>query len=133
MAIFSLDLSNEPGIDRIPPGKYLAELTELEDGVSTKGNPMLIWTWKVVSDECSGMTILSYTSLHPQGRRFLKNHLQAFGLGGVVELDTKKLIGKRACLQVGERTTIDRDSKQEEKIDCVISVHPTSTFQSIPF
>jgi hypothetical protein len=88
--------------EAIEAGRYEAKVTEIEQGDSQSGNPMLTWSWEITSGDHAGHEIRSYTSLQEHALFGLKSHLAAMGLDtdGELDFDTDKLIGKRAIIVV---------------------------------
>jgi len=100
----------------VEPGRYRARLTKCEQTLSTTKNPMLVWHWKIVSGDEKSKEIRSFTSLLDNALGTLKNHLEAFGFTGKVNLDTGKLIGRYATIVVALR-----EGKTREGVDAEFS------------
>lgn len=99
----------------IPIGRYDAKLIDVEEGDSSRGNPMLTWYWEVVDGEYTGAELRSYTVLEGDGRARLKEHLAAFGISGEVNMNTSKLIGKKVTLDVSTRLVDSRNNPGEKR------------------
>lgn len=117
----------------VPSGKYDAKVTKIESKTSQSGNPMLEWTWTIVSGDHKGKELRSWTNLPVKGTPIdqqkalfrLKNHLQAFGMDGTIKgLNTEMLVGKVATLTVAVRTFKNRDSGEDMETNDVKSVDP---------
>jgi len=125
MARLKIDLNNvEIGGGSVPPGKYLAELTDCQHGESSTGKPRLQWEWEIVEGEYEGSTFRSWTSLQPNALFGLKGHL--IGLGETVDdvdMDTDDLIGRKAYVTLhpskykDRLTGEDREGVQVAKIE----------------
>lgn len=109
----------------IAAGRYEAKVTEIEQGDSQSGNPMLTWSWEITSGENAGHEIRSYTSLQEHALFGLKAHLVAFGAEpeGEIDLDTDKLIGKKAIIVVTKEQIANRDGSGMVDVNRVKSVY----------
>lgn len=86
----------------LEPGAYRARLSRVEQAISSSKNPMLVWHWTVVSPKkYKGTELRSWTVLIDSNLFSLKEHLEAFGLKGNVQIDATKLVGKHVTLVVG--------------------------------
>ena len=98
----------------VDPGRYRARLERCEQVLSkSSGQPMLTWYWKIVVDPYKGKEIRSFTSLLDTALTGLKEHLMAFNLKGVVELDTSSLVGRYVILIVDARTVENKGVVRE--------------------
>ena len=104
-------------------GLYRAKLIKVEQTLSSKKKPMLIWYWKIVSGAEKGKEIRSYTSLVETALGNLKNHLMAFHLKGKVSTNTGKLIGKYAILVVAV-TPSNQPGREGTMFSNVAAVNP---------
>ena len=109
------------GFTLLEPGNYGATLFDCEEEMSSKGNPMLIWTWQVGDNE-----IKSYTSLQEHALFGLKEHLEAFGLSGEVDFDTDRLIGKKVQLSIGITKVKSRTTGEDIEVNRINKVSPLS-------
>jgi len=109
----------------IEPGRYPARVVDIEERESSTGNPMLVWSWELEGDrDYSGREIKSFTSLQDHALFSLKQHLEAFGISGEVDLDTDKLIGKTAMLTITKTKTRSRNTGEEIEVNRVSLVSP---------
>lgn len=83
------------------PGTYKARLVKVEQTLSKKKKPMLVWHWKLLSGPQKGQIIRSFTSLLDNALSNLKEHVSAFGFQGRINVNTSKLVGKSAKLVIG--------------------------------
>jgi hypothetical protein len=104
-------------------GRYRAKVTEIEEKDSSKGNPMLVWTWEIVDGEFAGKEIRSYASLQDHALFGLKEHLTAFGYDGEIEVDTEKLTGKIAIIVVTKEEIENKDKSGTIEVNRVKSVY----------
>jgi len=105
--VYNLDTIKDYNIEA---GRYKAKLIKVEQTLSAKKLPMLVWTWKILSGEAKGSEIRSYTSLVETALGGLKSHLTAFNLKGKVNTDTSRLIGKIALIVVVVQPSTRPDS-----------------------
>lgn len=101
----------------IEPGKYPAIVTNIEEKESSSGNPMLVWTWEIQGGEYAGQEIRSYTSLQDHALFGLKQHLEAFGITGEIDVDTERLIGKSAILTIVKQKMRSRNTGEEIEVN----------------
>lgn len=106
----------------IDAGKYKARVTEISEGESQSGNPMLTWNWEITEGDNQGVELRSYTSLQEHALFGLKEHLEAFGIAGEVDMDTDKLVGKMAHLVVSKKTIRSNKTGEEIEVNRVESV-----------
>ena len=143
------------GFDALPPGKYVAELSEVEATTSSAGNPM----WKVQFNEVHNLDgermpgRQFYNLMLPQDKMpedytpknskkspeeawadyqrlcegRLKQFFEAFGF--TVDSDTDEMIGERCVLIIGVRT-IQSGNRKGEKGNDVNGIEP---FDSVNF
>lgn len=108
----------------IEPGRYPARVVDIEEKESSTGNPMLVWSWELEGGVYSGQEIKSFTSLQDHALFGLKQHLEAFGISGEVDIDTDKLIGKTAMLTIVKAKTRSRNTGEEIEVNRVNLVSP---------
>ena len=108
----------------IEPGRYPARVVDIEEKESSTGNPMLAWSWELEGGDYSGQEIMSFTSLQDHALFGLKEHLEAFGISGEVDIDTDKLIGKTAMLTITKTKTRSRNTGEEIEVNRVNLVSP---------
>jgi hypothetical protein len=108
-----MNLNDVASMTIIPAGKYVLKLTDVAEEKSSKGKPMLVWTWKIVGGEYKGKTMKSWTSLQEEALFGLKNHLEAFGYKGDVDVDPRKLINKQVAGIVVIDTYLDKNEEKE--------------------
>lgn len=116
MANLKIDLTGVDTIETVEAGKYVAKVVDVEETESKAGNPMLAWSWEI-QDKCAeGVILKSFTSLQPNALFGLKGHLAALGANtaGKIDLNTKKLHGKKAVLTVS-KTDDDRNRVESVK------------------
>lgn len=119
------EISEGPSI--VEPGKYLCKLTDIMEKESSSGNDMLVWHWDIIEstdgdDTFIGRELRSWTTLVEHALFGLKEHLEAFGESGEIDVDTDKYIGKKAILTVGKHKYKDRASGEEKEGTRVIAV-----------
>jgi hypothetical protein len=109
----------------IDAGRYEAKVTEVEQGDSQSGNPMLTWSWEITSGNYVGHEIRSYTSLQEHALFGLKAHLVAFGFEpeGDLDFDTDKFVGKKAILVITKEQIQNRDGSGMVDVNRVKSVY----------
>jgi hypothetical protein len=107
----------------LTPGKYLAKVVKVEQGLSAKKKPMLTWTWKLLSGPNKGSETKSWTSLVENALGNLKNHLVALNFHGVVRTNSAALIGRKAILILGETISADKDGNERTFVN-VIGLKP---------
>jgi hypothetical protein len=115
---YNLDEIADFNIDQ---GRYRARLAKVEQTLSSKKKPMLVWYWKIVSGSGKGKEIRSYTSLVEGALGNLKTHLMAFGLHGRVKSDTARLVGKYAIIIVTVGPS-NKPGKEDQMFSSVSSV-----------
>jgi hypothetical protein len=115
----------------IPPGLYLAELTRVMEDTSNSGGNMLDWTWRIEQGPHEGKQIVSFTSLQEHALHETVRTLKALGLKGQVDVDTDTLIGKPACLVVGQRTIISEATGKPREVPTVLTVMPAAKFKEL--
>ena len=109
----------------IEPGRYPARVVDIEEKESSTGNPMLVWSWELEGvDGHVGQEIKSFTSLQDHALFGLKQHLEAFGISGEVDLDTDKLIGKTAVLTIAKAKTRSKNTGEEIEVNRINLVSP---------
>lgn len=120
----NLDGVGEPR-EIIPAGRYEAKVTEIEQQDSQSGNPMLVWSWEITSGDQTGSELRSYTSLQEHALFGLKAHLVAFGAKpeGEIDLDTDKIVGKKAIIVVTKEQIAARDGSGMVDVNRIKSVY----------
>jgi len=108
----------------IEPGRYPARVVDIEEKESSTGNPMLVWSWELEGGDYSGREIRSFTSLQDHALFGLKQHLEAFGISGEVDIDTDRLIGRTAMLTITKTKTRSRNTGEEIEVNRVSLVSP---------
>ena len=108
----------------IEPGRYPARVVDIEEKESSTGNPMLVWSWELEGGDYSGQEIRSFTSLQDHALFGLKQHLEAFGISGEVDIDTDKLIGKTAVLTIVKAKTRSKHTGEEIEVNRINQVSP---------
>lgn len=108
----------------IEPGRYPARVVDIEEKESSTGNPMLVWSWELEGGDYSGQEIKSFTSLQDHALFGLKQHLEAFGISGEVDIDTDKLIGKTAMLTIVKAKARSRNTGEEIEVNRISLVSP---------
>ena len=108
----------------IEPGRYPARVVDIEEKESSTGNPMLVWSWELEGGDYSGQEIKSFTSLQDHALFGLKQHLEAFGVSGEVDIDTDKLIGKTAMLTITKAKTRSKKTGEEIEVNRINLVSP---------
>jgi len=110
----------------IPAGRYEAKVTDITEEESSTGNPMLQWTWEITSGDYQGTELRSYTSLQAHALFGLKQHLEAFGISGEIDVETDKLIGKPAVLVVGTKVIKNRNTDEDMEVNRVNTILPAA-------
>lgn len=105
------------GFTLLDAGKYVARLIDVQEQESSTGNPMLCWFWEI--DDCE---VRSFTSLQDHALFGLKEHLEAFGITGEVDIDTDICIGKSAQLTVTKIKKRSQRSGEEIEVNQVEAV-----------
>ncbi len=107
----------------VSSGKQRAKLLKVEQSMSSRNKPMLVWTWRLVTGPDKGKEIRSYTSLVKNALGNMKNHLMAFKLHGKVSTDTHRLIGKYAILVISQKPST-QEGKEGTTFSAVNSILP---------
>ena len=115
------------GFEVIPAGEYTAKVVDIEEKDSSKGNPMLEWTWSITDGSSAGSEVKSFTSLQEHARFGLKEHLTAFGLKGEVDFDTDRLLKKKAKLLIGVSTVKSRNTGEDMEVNRVEKILPAKS------
>lgn len=102
----------------VEPGRYRARVTKVEQTLSSKGKPVLVWHWKIISGAEKGKEVRTWTSLMDNALTSLKNHLEALGYSGSVKVKTEKLVGKIAILVMAEGT--DNNGKEVVRATAIL-------------
>lgn len=116
----------------IEPGRYPARVVDIEEKESSTGNPMLAWSWELEGGDYSGQEIMSFTSLQDHALFGLKQHLEAFGISGEVDIDTDKLIGKTAVLTITKTKTRSKNTGEEIEVNRINLVSPMAAKRAAP-
>ena len=133
MARIKVNLNEIPdGFEVMEPGKYSAKLFDVEESESTKGNPMLVWTWVIDQGEYQGKEIKSFTSLQEHALFGLKEHLEAFGLSGELDFDTDKLLNKKVVLTVSKSKTKSKKTGEDIEVNRVDAVSQAKAGRAKP-
>ncbi len=127
MAKLNYNLDDIPDAPVIPKGRYKLRLMSVVKQQSSKGNPMLVWMWKIVSPgKMKGVRIKSWTSLLENALSGLKMHLLALGKKGKVKGNTDKLVGLRVVGVIGKR--IGRNQMgQKTEFSSILGLLPAGT------
>lgn len=107
------------GDDRLPPGIYLAKIAEAKEETSSKGNPMLVLTWRVEQGEWRGSEIREWVTVIESTAGKVVALLQYTGTPVPPDgmLDPSALVGKRAEIVVRPDTYVkDGEVKPTTKI-----------------
>ena len=121
-----IDLDNvESSFQLIEPGRWLSELMDCTEEESSTGNPMLVWHWEIGEGPSQGQTTKTYTSLLDHALQGLKDHMIAFGAtGGMIDLDTDRLIGRKAKLVIATARIKNRNTGEDMDVSRVNAVLP---------
>lgn len=112
----------------LPAGDYVARLVEVIEEPSSKGHPMLTWTWSIMVGAQKGKEVKTWTSLQDHALFGLAGHLKAFGLSGDVEFDPEEVdqyIGQEVRLKVVDRAYVDPETR-EKKMGITVTLSPLS-------
>lgn len=85
------------------PGRVRAKLKSITRKKSSKGKPMLVFEWSILTGDDKGSKISSYCSLQDNALSNLKQHLEALGEHGKVNKSSDALLGKIAVLVLAEQ------------------------------
>jgi len=125
MVRIALDLDEvRMGGGNVEPGTWRAKVLTIEEEESSTGNPMLTWEWGVQEGPSQGETIRSWTSLLDNALGSFKNHVEAFGYSGKVEVDTDEIEGQEAMIVVAMRKRRNRETGDEQEFPSIIAVKP---------
>lgn len=125
----------------IPAGTYRAECFSVKPKkAQNSGNPMLEWSFNIVSGEYEGRRVFTNTVLLPQTMWKLKAMLRGFDLGGQelteeVEFEPEDLIGQQVYIKITQRP--DQNGQMRNDINGTISVEEgeakESAEEDLPF
>jgi len=122
----NLDDVESMSFEIIPAGIFDAKVTDIMEKESSSGNPMLVWSWEVITGEHDGASLKSYTTLQAHALFGLKEHLTAFGIEGDLDgLETDSIIGKTAQLKVTKNVVVNRESGEDMEVNRVSKVLPS--------
>jgi len=101
--------------------KVRAQVTNWDEEVSKKGNPMIVWEMTVINDsEYSGKTINLRTPTTGRGKYVLRNFLEASGVKRIGKtLEPEKVLGKVVTLHLSIGVT--DDGRKFTQVDGVTS------------
>jgi hypothetical protein len=124
---FTVDLTDVDDGLAIPDGSYKAKCIDVTQGVSKTGNPMFIWEFELVGDECEGKykgrTIKSWTAITPAAMWKVAETVIALGVGQagqVVKFNRSDVLNKLCGL------VIEEDEYNGRKTSRVRNVIPVS-------
>lgn len=83
-------------------GRVRAKVKKITKKPSSKGNPMLVFEWLILTGPDKKRRISSYPSLMENALGNLKEHLEGLGLEGKVNKSSDELIGRQAVLVLAE-------------------------------
>lgn len=127
MAKLNYNLDDIPDAPVIPKGRYKLRLMSVVKQQSSKGNPMLVWMWKIVSPgKMKGVRIKSWTSLLENALSGLKMHLLALGKKGRVKGSTDKLVGLKVVGVIGKRMGRNQMGQKTE-FSSILGLLPAGT------
>ena len=124
---FTVDLTNvdESGA-MVPEGSYKAKCIDVQQGVSKSGNPMFIWEFELVGDECEGKykgrTMKSWTAITPAAMWKVAETVIALGVGQagqVVKFKRSDVLNKLCGLVIEED---EYNGKKTSRVKTVIPV-----------
>ena len=101
--------------------KVSAQVTNWDEEVSKKGNPMIVWEMTVINDpEYSGKTLNLWTPTTGRGKYVLRNFLEASGVKRIGKtLEPEKVLGKVVTLHLSIGVT--DDGRKFTQVDGVTS------------
>lgn len=112
------DIESGGGFVAITPGKYRARLQDCVETESSKGNPMLVWTWELLEGDEKGEMVKSWTSLQDHALFGFKEHCTALGENeDSDEQDTEEYVGRTAVLTIGTRRGRNRNGDEQDFTD----------------
>jgi len=118
---YNLDDIPEYGIK---PGDYVMKITKVEQTLSSKKKPMIVWYWEITSPGSEkGKKIKSYASQEPNALQNMRMHLEALQFSGDVDVSLAKLVGMKAVGSIASKIFVNDDGK-ERKVSNVINLSP---------
>jgi hypothetical protein len=124
---YNLEDMSEPA--GVPPGRYLVKVEKVKQAIAHNSNEMLVWKWEIVDGDHAGEVIYDSTTLQKDYLCYFKRRMVALGYSGAINVDTKDLKGKLACLIVGTREIKDKDTDEITTVPCVLDVLPASQYK----
>jgi len=104
----TLDFSNVPKDDPVPPGLYPARIYNAELGLSSNGNPQLTLSLEITGpDEYQGSKVRFYQTFTEKSMQYARPTFRALGLSdedlaGSIDINPNELLG----IPVGVRTEL---------------------------
>lgn len=119
---FEVDLTNVQDNFSIPDGNYKAKCIDVEQSVSSSGNPMFVWTFEVCEGDHAGFTGKVFTAITPAAMWKVAETVIALGVGqsgSVVKFKRTDVIN-RECGVLIEKT--EYNGQERSQISKVMSL-----------
>jgi hypothetical protein len=120
---FEVDLSNvQTNGFTIPDGSYKVKCVEVEQSVSSSGNPMFVWTFEVTEGDHIGFQSKVFTAITPAAMWKVAETVIALGVGQtgeVVKFKRTDVVGKE-CGAIFEQS--EYNGTMRSQISKVISL-----------
>ena len=116
---FEVDLTNVQDNFAIPDGNYKAKCTDVEQSVSSSGNPMFVWTFEVTEGDHAGFTGKVFTAITPAAMWKVAETVIALGVGqsgSVVKFKRTDVIGKECGVLIEETEYNGQKRSQISKV-----------------
>jgi len=101
--VFDVDLTDVENNFLIPDSLYLVKCIDLEQGVSSSGNPQYIWSFTILDGEFSGREFKLWTALTPAAMWKVAEVVVALGIGETgkaVRFRKSDVIGKTCVASI---------------------------------
>lgn len=122
MAVIKLDLSNAGKTNNVlPSGEYQAFVFDVSHKENNaKDGYYLNWQFRIRNGEYEGKTVFHITSLKENALFKLRELLDGLQVeipeGGLMELDTDDLMGKKCTLILGEREYMGKAQNEVKEV-----------------
>jgi len=120
---FEVDLTNVQGSSFvIPNGNYKVKCVEVEQSVSSSGNPMFVWTFEISEGNNIGFQSKVFTAITPAAMWKVAETVIALGVGQtgeVVKFKRSDVVGKE-CGAIFEQSEYNGNTRSQ--ISKVISL-----------
>ena len=112
---FEVDLTDVQDNFVIPNGNYKVKCINVEQGVSSGGNPMFIWDFEVSEGDHTGFKGKVFTAITPAAMWKVAETVQALGVGqtgSVVKFKRTDVVGKE-CGAYIEQTEYNGNNRSQ--------------------